>query len=126
MALADAARVLLAGIRLANGSVALVAPSAFARRAGVDAETSPAALYALRLFGIRTVLIGADLLRRDPVARAQALRVAPVIHVSDLASAAIAGSQKQLPAKAARTAVAISGLNVALALLARRGSRATG
>jgi hypothetical protein len=126
MALADAARVVLAGIRLANGSVALVAPSAFARRAGVDAETSPAALYALRLFGIRTVLIGADLLRRDPAARAQALRVAPLIHVSDVTSAALAGAQKQLPAKAARTAVIVSGVNVLLALAARRGSRASG
>jgi hypothetical protein len=124
MALSDAARVLLAGIRLANGSVALVAPSAFARRAGVDAESSPAALYALRLFGIRTVLIGAELLRRDPAARVRALRIAPLIHVSDVASAAIAGSRKQLPAKAARTAVLVSGINVALALLARRGSRA--
>ena len=126
MALADAARVLLAGIRLANGGVALVAPSAFARRAGVDAETSPAALYALRLFGIRTVLIGAELLRRDPAARARALSVAPLIHVSDVASAAVAGAQKQLPAKAARTAVIVSSVNVVLALVARRGSRASG
>jgi len=124
--LSDVARVLLAGIRLVNGSVALVAPTAFARRAGVDPEASPAVLYALRLFGVRTVLIGTDLLRRDPEARARALRVAPLIHVSDVAAAAIAGGQRQLPAKAARTAVLVSSANVLLALLARRGAPSRG
>ena len=118
----DSARVLLAGIRLVNGSVTLAAPGAFARRAGVDAATSASALYALRLFGVRTVLIGLDLLQRDPQGRARALRVAPLIHLSDLAAAAVAGKQGQLPARAARVAVVVSGANVVLSLLARRGT----
>ncbi len=116
----DAARVLLAAIRLANGSVTLVSPGTFARRAGVDAAASPSALYALRLFGVRTVFIGLDLLQRDPAGRARALRVAPLIHLSDVAAAAIAGTQRQLPARAARTAILVSSANVFLSLLARR------
>jgi hypothetical protein len=118
----DAARVLLAAVRLVNGSVTLVAPSAFARQAGVDPKENATALYALRLFGVRTVLIGLELLQRDPAARARALRVAPLIHLSDLVAASIAGAQRQLPAKAARTAVAVSGANVLLSLLARRAA----
>ena len=120
--IADSARVLLAAIRLVNGSVALAAPQAFARRGGIDPDTSPSSLYALRLFGARTVLLGADLLQRDPVLRARAVRVAPLIHVSDVASAAIAAGGRQLPAKAARTAVIVSSVNVVLSLLARRGA----
>jgi hypothetical protein len=120
--ISELARILLAAIRLVNGSVALVAPTAFARRAGVDPRVSPGALYALRLFGVRTVLIGADLLRRDATTRARALEAAPLIHISDVAAAAIAGAKRQLPAKAARTAALVSTVNVVLALIARRGA----
>ena len=49
----------LALIRLVNGGLALVAPRWLARRLGVDPTAQPAMLYALRMFGIRTVLIGA-------------------------------------------------------------------
>ena len=118
----DSARVLLAAIRLVIGTVTLVAPSAFARRAGVDPAARVAALYALRLFGVRTVFIGLDLLQRDPTGRARARRVAPLIHLSDVAAAAIAGRQRQLPARAARTAILVSGANVFLSLLARRSA----
>lgn len=121
--ISDGARLMLCAIRLVNGSIALAAPTSFARRAGVDPEAHTSALYVLRLFGIRTVLLGADLLARDPVTRARALRAAPLVHVSDVASAALAGAGRQLPAKAARTAVLVSSLNVALALIARRGAR---
>jgi hypothetical protein len=119
---AGAARLALSAIRLVNGSVALTAPSAFARKAGVDPETNASALYVLRLFGIRTVLLGADLLARDPASRARALRAAPLVHVSDVVAAALAGAGRQVPAKAARTAVLVSTVNVALALIARRGA----
>lgn len=118
----DGARVLLAAIRLVNGSATLVAPSAFARRTGVDPAASPTTQYALRLFGVRTVLIGLDLLQRDPAGRARALRVAPLIHLSDVAAAAIAGRQRQRPARAARAAILVSSANVFLSLLARRSA----
>ena len=56
------ARILLASIRLFNGTIALLAPAALARRLGANPDANPAVLYALRLFGIRTVVIGAELL----------------------------------------------------------------
>src|SRR3954465_3646808 len=60
----DLARIALAGIRLFNGTAALVAPDELARRLGVDPDQNPGVLYFIRLFGIRTVLIGAELLVR--------------------------------------------------------------
>jgi hypothetical protein len=116
----NAARVLLAGVRLVNGTVSLFAPGTFARRLGVDPEENGPALYALRLFGVRTILIGSELLSRNPEVRARALRVAVRIHVSDTFAAASAGVSGQLPAKGAKMAVITSSLNTVLALIARR------
>src|ERR687896_2411025 len=115
----DFARITLAGIRLFNGVAALFVPATLARRLGVDPETNPAALYALRLFGVRTVLIGAQLLLRDSRVRAHSLRVAPVIHVLDAPAALIAGDRGQLPRRAATTAALISTVNTVLAVIAQ-------
>ena len=113
------ARVTLSAIRLFNGTAALFAPAALVRRLGVDPEANPAALYALRMFGVRTVLIGAQLLLRNGGLRAHSLRVAPVIHVLDAAAAMIAGAQGQLPRRAATTAALISTVNTVLAVVAQ-------
>ena len=110
------ARLALAGTRLFNGGLALVAPSLLARRLGVDPKTTPALLYVFRMFGIRTVLIGLDLLREGP-ARERALRAAPLIHASDTTAAALAGLGG-LDKHSAVTIVAISAVNTILALLA--------
>ena len=115
----DYARVMLAGIRLFNGAAALFVPGTLARQLGVDPEANPAALYALRLFGVRTVLIGAQLLLRNSGLRAHSLRVAPVIHALDAAAALIAGDRGQLPRRAATTAALISTVNTVLALIAQ-------
>jgi hypothetical protein len=117
------ARVTLAGIRLFNGVAALFVPAALARRLGVDPESNPAALYALRLFGVRTVLIGAQLLLRDGGVRAHSLRVAPAVHALDATAALIAGERGQLPRRAATTAAIISTVNTVLAIIAlKRGT----
>jgi hypothetical protein len=71
------------------------------------------------MFGIRTILLGADLLLDGPEARAEALRVAPFIHASDLVSAVTAGVRGDLPRRGAVLATLISGVNVALALAAQ-------
>ena len=113
------ARVTLSAIRLFNGTAALFAPAALVRRLGVDPEANSAALYALRMFGVRTVLIGAQLLLRNGGLRAHSLRVAPVIHVLDAAAAMIAGAQGQLPRRAATTAALISTVNTVLAVVAQ-------
>jgi hypothetical protein len=119
----DYARITLAGIRLFNGVAALFAPATLARQLGVDPAANPAALYALRLFGVRTVLIGAQLLLRDGGVRAHSLRVAPAIHALDASAALIAGERGQLPRRAATTAAIISTVNTVLAMVAlKRGT----
>lgn len=117
------ARVALAGVRLFNGGAALVVPRMFAQRLGGEGAADGPAVHALRMFGIRTVLIALDLLSRDPAVRRHALRFSVLIHASDTASAAIAGWNRQLPARAAKVATAVSAANLVLALLASREVR---
>ena len=61
----DIARTALGAIRIVNGALALLAPRWLARRLGAEPDAERSVVYALRLFGIRTVLLGADLWRRD-------------------------------------------------------------
>src|SRR5690349_24984234 len=81
-----AARVALAAVRLVNGGVGLFAPRLFIGRFDPDRPASPAAIYAFRLFGIRTVLIALDLLRPERAQRAAQEGV--LIHASDTVTAA--------------------------------------
>jgi hypothetical protein len=111
---ADAARITLAGVRLVNGTLGLARPQVLARQLGADPDESPALLYALRLFGVRTVVIALALLDREP----SAVRAALPIHASDTLAAALLA--RRLPARAGATIVGISALNTALALAARR------
>ena len=115
MALADSARVALAGVRLVNGTVGLLKPDVLARTLGADPAANPALLYALRMFGVRTVVIALDLLRREPAA----LRAAAPIHASDTLAAALLA--RHLPREKGALIVGISATNTALALLSRRG-----
>jgi hypothetical protein len=71
------------------------------------------------MFGIRTVFLGLDLLAGDAASRRAALRRAPIIHATDALAALSAGVARQLPRRAAITTVAISSLNLALAIAAR-------
>jgi len=114
----DLARILLALIRLFNGLAALLAPQLLSKRLGIDVEGSPAALYVWRMFGIRTVLIGADLLLQKGERRREALRVGIIVHASDTLAAYLAGRSGKMPRDAARTIVGISALNTVLALFA--------
>jgi hypothetical protein len=116
-----AARYLLGGIRLFNGAAALFAPAPLGRRLGVDPDANPAAVYVLRLFGVRTVYIGAELILARGDHLRDALRTAPAVHLSDTLSAVAAGAAGQLPKKSARTATIISGVNFALAVLIATG-----
>jgi hypothetical protein len=119
VAVSERARVGLAAIRIFNGSLGLLAPRLLARRMGAEGKAG-AAVYAFRMFGIRTVLIGADLLARDPEVRRHALRLALLVHVSDALSAISAGVRHEVPRRAAVTATSISSLNVVLSILAGR------
>jgi hypothetical protein len=117
----DAARVALAGIRIFNGTAGLVAPGRLARRVG--AEPSAATTYAFRLFGIRTVLIGADLLSGDREVREHAVRAALPIHASDVITAATLTVRGRVSPRAGVMLTAVSALNVVLALVARPDGR---
>src|ERR1044071_9366393 len=97
MSLSDSARVLLALIRLFNGLAALFAPGMLLRRLGVDPDANPAALYVCRMFGIRTVLIGAELLVQTGDRRTEATRRAVLIHESATLPAYLPTTSAQLP-----------------------------
>jgi len=117
------ARMLLAAIRILNGVLALVAPQVLARRVGIDPDRSSASLYFMRMFGVRTIFIGADLLLKKGDARAETVRTAAFIHGSDTLSAALAALSGQLPRGAGLMITAISAVNTGLALYARRGNK---
>jgi hypothetical protein len=117
----DYARIALGLIRLFNGGAALLAPQLLAGRLGIDSRATPAALYVFRMFGIRTVLIAADLLLASGKRRIDALNEAPLIHASDTIAAAIAMLSGRMPGGSGVTITAISAINTALALYARKG-----
>jgi hypothetical protein len=119
-----AARYTLGGIRIVNGALGLLAPAVIRRRFGDDAPASnPAAIYGLRLFGIRTVVIGADLLQPPGPALDRALRAAPLIHASDTATVLALKQGKQLSPEMARPLAIISAANTVLAVAAFLASR---
>ena len=113
----DYARIALASIRIFNGTAALAAPRRFSRRLGRDTDADGSAVHIARMFGIRTILIGVDLLSPDPGIRRHAQKVALMIHVSDTISAVSAGLSKQLPARTAVLATGVSAVNVVLAAI---------
>jgi hypothetical protein len=115
----DLARILLALIRLFNGLAALAVPGVLARQVGVDPDANPGVLYVFRMFGVRTVLLGAELLFQTGDRRAEALRKAPLIHASDTVAAVLASLSGNFP-KRGRVIVAISALNTVLAVIASR------
>ena len=115
--LADRARIALGTIRLINGVLGIVAPGVLVRRLGSDPSASPAACYAFRLFGVRTVLLAAELLVADGPMRDHARRTAVIIHAADTAVAAWGLWRRALPPRIAMTTVAISAVNTVLAVL---------
>jgi hypothetical protein len=119
MAVRDYARILLAGIRLLNGVAALLVPGFLARQLGIDPDANPGVKYVFRMFGIRTVLIGAELLVQTGDRRAEALRRAVLIHAADTLAAFLATLSPQFP-KNGRVIVWISAVNTALAIIANR------
>ena len=111
----DHARIALATIRLVNGTMALLAPEMMLRRLGADPAVNGVAVYPLRMFGIRTVLLGAELLTDGSTQ--QKGQVGILIHATDAASAITAGLRRQLPARVAILAAGISLTNTALAAI---------
>ena len=117
--LRDYARILLALIRLFNGLAALLVPGVLARQVGIDPDANPGALYVFRMFGIRTVLLGAELLIQTGDRRAEALRRAVLIHASDTLAAFLASISGKIP-RGGKVIVGISAANTVLAVIASR------
>jgi hypothetical protein len=111
----DHARLALATIRLVNGTLALLAPNALLRRLGADPSLNKVAIYPMRMFGIRTIVLGVQLLIDDPSPEAD--RFGVIIHASDAATAITAGLRRQLPPRVAIMTAGISLTNTALALV---------
>ena len=116
----DTARKTLGAIRIANGTLALLAPQLLLRRLGVDVTVDRSGGYPFRLFGIRTVLIGLDLwlLTGDDLRRAT--RMAVLIHATDTLSAGVTTLRGDLPRRQGLLATGISAVNTGLAIAAVR------
>ena len=111
------ARLLLASIRLVNGSIALCVPGLIIRQLHPVPEEQPATQYALRMFGIRTILLAIDLFRPAGHVRDQAIRVAPIIHAADTIAATLAARSGSIPVGAGRAMMTISAINTLLSLV---------
>jgi hypothetical protein len=109
----------LAAIMLTNGTLALLAPRWLAGRLGVRAADQPATIYVLRMFGIRTVLVAADLCTQ-PRRRRRALRQGILMHATDAGAALAAAALGELPVREGLMAAGISTLNTALCLAGSR------
>jgi hypothetical protein len=111
----DHARLALATIRLVNGTLALVAPNALLRRLGADPTVNKVAIYPMRMFGIRTIVLGVQLLIDAPSPEAD--RFGVLIHATDAATAITAGVRRQLPPRVAVLTSVISLVNTGLAVV---------
>jgi uncharacterized protein YjeT (DUF2065 family) len=112
------ARYALAAIRIVNGLLAFVAPSLIIKRFGENPDNDAAAIYGLRLFGVRTVLIGADLITQRGEPLEHSINQAVLIHASDTLTAATLGTSKRIRPQMAVPLTLISALNTALAVAA--------
>jgi hypothetical protein len=115
------ARIALACIRLFNGLAGLLAPQFLLRGLQLDPQQNPGAFYAFRLFGVRTVILGAELFSGDAQVRHRSLRLGVMIHASDTLAALLAGASGQMPRPVATRVALLSALNTGLALYAQHG-----
>lgn len=119
MKLGDVTRTALACVRIFNGALGLVAADRMARSLGDELGEDRRFVYPARMFGIRTLVLGVDLLTLksgDAHAR-RVLRQAVLIHATDTAAAVYAGRRGELPARAAKLTTIISAVNTGLAVV---------
>jgi hypothetical protein len=109
----------LAVIRIVNGSLGLLAPQALVRATSSDPDDT-APYYGLRMFGVRTVVLGIDLLLLTGEQQRRARNEAVLIHAVDTVAALAGAVGGDLPRRARLATVAISALNTALAVMGRR------
>jgi hypothetical protein len=115
------ARYGLATVRIINGGLGLFAPKVLIKRLDPAHEPSAAAIYAFRLFGIRTILLGLDLLVRPNAEVQRAMRQGVLIHLSDFLTIVLLGAQRKVPPRSAALITFISATNVAMAVAGIEG-----
>jgi hypothetical protein len=88
----DLTRIALAGIRIFNGVVGLFAARRMAAQFGGELGEDKRFVYPARMFGVRTVVLGVDLLtlRAGDASARRVLSQAVLIHASDTVAAAYA------------------------------------
>ncbi|WP_166906951.1 hypothetical protein [Mycobacterium sp. DL440] len=123
MLIPTAARKTLAVIRILNGAMGLLAPEKLLGRLGVDTAQDRSGAYPFRMFGIRTVLIGLDLLLLRGAELRRAEKLAVLIHAADTVSATVTAARGDLPRKQGLMAVVISAINTTLAVTAWKGGQ---
>ncbi|HEU5353211.1 MAG TPA: hypothetical protein VFU65_02060 [Actinocrinis sp.] len=124
MSTADIARTTLSCIRIFNGAVGLFAAEKMAASLGGELGEDKRFVYPARMFGVRTIALGLDLLtlRADDASAQHILRQAVVIHATDTAAAAYAGKRGELSPRAAKITTAISAVNTVLAVVSLLGT----
>jgi len=120
---ANGARIALAVLRLTFGTLGLLAPQVLVRRIEGDDAKSPAAIYAFRLFGIRTILLGRELLVQKGPELRSSLNEAPLVHGSDTITATLLALGGRVPPRSGLSLVTVSAVNTALSLIARGATR---
>ena len=118
-----AARKTLAVIRIFNGTAGLLVPEWLLGRLGVDTTRDRSGTYPFRMFGIRTILIGLDLLLLTGEDLRRAEKLAVLIHASDTLSAAVTTARGDLPRRQGLVATGISAVNTGLAVVAWMGGK---
>jgi hypothetical protein len=118
-----AARKTLATIRIFNGTAGLLVPEWLLGRLGVDTTRDRSGAYPFRMFGIRTILIGLDLLLLTGQELRRAEKLAVLIHASDTLSAAVTTARGDLPRRQGLVATGISAVNTGLAVVAWMGGK---
>lgn len=121
--LIPAARKTLAVIRIFNGTAGLLVPEWLLGRLGVDTTRDRSGTYPFRMFGIRTILIGLDLLLLTGEDLRRAEKLAVLIHASDTLSAAVTTARGDLPRRQGLVAIGISAVNTGLAVVAWMGGK---
>ena len=100
-----------------------LAPEWLLGRLGVDTTKDRSGTYPFRMFGIRTILIGLDLLLLTGEDLRRAEKLAVLIHASDTLSAAVTTVRGDLPRRQGLVAIGISAVNTGLAVVAWKGGK---
>ncbi|GAA1888867.1 hypothetical protein [Actinomadura bangladeshensis] len=109
---------MLAGGRVAWGTLALAAPGLNLKLAGMGSRDTPELRYLIRVFGSRAVALGAGYLMSDPATRRRWWRLCLLVDACDTAAGLVHLARGDVPRGSIAALVAITGTYAALDTLA--------